>query len=77
MCEDYDQAADIYAEEIASLKIALTAADEAMKVWLCSYADDQVSEESAKWAHDKLWERGTLSYIADVQETIKSALGGK
>lgn len=57
----------------AALKRSMTALDD----WLNTYASEFCDEKRVMEAHARLDERGTLAYIADVQEKNRRALGVK
>jgi hypothetical protein len=60
--------------EVETLKLGLTAATEALNCWTCIYADDMCSEESVAKAKEKIYEYGTLAYIANINAKVWSAL---
>ncbi len=59
------------------LRAALTRSVTALDDWLNTYAPEFCDEARVKEASKRLRERGTLAYIADVQEQNREALGIK
>ena len=55
---------------IKALKRSMTALDD----WLNTYADDQCDPQRVAQAHERIRERGTIGYIADVQKQNREAL---
>ncbi len=69
---------------LQSAREALARSTVALDDWLVTYADDMADPSTVRCAQERISERGTLAYIADVQEhnrttlaAIDEALGDK
>jgi hypothetical protein len=61
-------------EENAALRSALEVAQRGINDWLHLYAPDLCGEDRVNEAMKRVHEHGTLSYIAELSETIRNAL---
>lgn len=65
------------AREAVRLREALVGSMTALDDWLNTYASDQCDATRVKEAEERIYEYGTIGYIAHIQKANRAALEGK
>lgn len=71
--KEWKEIAEKRTEQVAALNSALRVARQGIDDWMHIYAHDLCDEAEVKAARDRVYENGTLAYMANINQTINEA----
>lgn len=71
--KEWKDIAEKRTEQVAALNSALRVARQGIDDWMHIYAHDLCDEAEVKTARDRVYENGTLAYMANINQTINEA----